>query len=453
MSVFAFEKVMQVLQRYANVPPADARELAEALTLDETQENLIIRVHPINGTDPATTRRIFTQADADSITFATIAAAVSSIPSDVQHDVEIRIADGDWTLPAATEPFGNWGRFRVALTKRITLRSESISERVPGTTSYAVTGSTADSAALEGAINLAADPGFGANFLRDNFAKVVSGTGNVGGGVQRYRTISASAGTVVTIAGAGMNPELDGTSVVEFHRPAARLTIPGSVTDLFLQGPGPRYEAAAIPNNGVQGSPFFQAMGFVGIELIGTAQSRLLFKEVDLNLDVAVFNNVLLRPASGFIQPDSIVVKSGGTGTLILQSGAFLRTSGTPNILLRNAALGWQLFGNLAGLSPTTRIHGVSFYDLTSHAFDAQSARMFLFGPVASTTRVYAVNVAGHFFNLLRAWLELPAGFTSLPVGTAGAVNLDATSTTYATIDAAAGDTVVGVKHSVAASQ
>ncbi|HSC15015.1 MAG TPA: hypothetical protein VLI71_07850, partial [Gammaproteobacteria bacterium] len=133
MSVFAFEKVMQVLQRYANVPPADARELAEALTLEETVEDLVIRVHPTNGTDPATARRVFTQADADALTFATIAAAVDSIPSQVKHNVEIRVADGDWTLPAVPEPFGNWERFQVGGNNRITLRSESLSERVPGT--------------------------------------------------------------------------------------------------------------------------------------------------------------------------------------------------------------------------------------------------------------------------------------------------------------------------------
>jgi hypothetical protein len=406
-----------------------------------TQEDFTITMDPVGGSDPARPIKLTSQADADANgSFKTMPAVIASLNGTlIVHEVTIEFPDGTFTLDDEFLGDTEGIEFGMALKTgfsplggAIILTSANNLIRETATTAMAVAAATADQ------VILGSDPGFSVDQHARKYLRVVSGTG--AGQVKAIRTH-----TTVTFDMAGLfSPVLDATSVVEVVRAAATLSTSLDFAMLGTEITSNAYRGFifdAIDLVSTAAFPGFQAKG--NIEFRGGARVRrmalftggtnLLLKTMVWDLEDNFFDVITLQ---------SGIIRSSGNADAFYIHGS--SNPGSHGIEVSGGA------GGFASAAGTVALFLFGCF-IDNCGGDAINAKFYSLCNLANPNAIRVSGITGYGINLSKgARCEVDVGdyFPAVTgeelVGGTGEILLDGVAKTWANVNAAPGNVIVG---------
>lgn len=393
-----------------------------------TLEAISITINPATGSDPLNPLLLRTQAEATSKgSFATILAAIASLPNSIRHTVTLTIVDGLYQL--TSEMFGDLTRFAFGYDSsgnpgHIKLAGTNWT-RAGGTSTYTVQSISS----VNGTFTLSADPGFSANQYRTYYARGVSGTG-----AGSYRPIRSHSGTLFYISG---DVPFATNSVLEIVTPSTQLRLPSQYPYLTLpkSAVGEMLELSRIellPPIGLEsylyvyGGSIYLTDGFRG------ANVGFALNETWLYHDTSIISVANLSP----------VVAYGG-GRIRTYTGA------SRPIMLATVAgySGIELYGSKEGSSylfGSFSIDGAAAAALYVQTGAIQLGPSGSAYPRCSTTTPYAIEALDASLIVLD---NLPGMQTSTFRGATKDLLIDTIGIDWSDVNADPNDTAIGVRN------
>lgn len=403
-----------------------------------TQENFTIAVNSGTGTDPTVPTLITTQAEATARgTFASIPAAIASLPQVIKHVVTITLPDGVTQLDArglgditrfVFEDLDQSGDTTAKTPGQIVFTYVSATGWVtaPTTTSYTI--QSIDT--VQNAFTLNADPGFVANTYRTYFYRILSGTG-----AGSYRPIRSHTGAVFKVAG-----DVAGAlnSVIEICTPA--VTIRTSAGGYNLQPQKRRATTAMLSANVV-----FRRVGITGTRT-PTDYVSMSVTGGSVSFDSGCrFIGVLSALQNACIEFSNVVVYkpvSGSFGAITLLGGAMAARSNSSPLFVYAPNNTYTVYA--AGTTYercTIMVYGRSaFTGATWASIGLEGMAIFYnsnsggTAPINDNGPPYAVDVWSQSQVVLMSIGGIITG--GLFGGTSGDISLDGIGTTWAAIAA-----------------